>query len=600
MEAQRARPETDVAQDAATLREREQRRIAELELETVMGNGKSFSPVYVLLMIGFAYLMYPAVGTDALALWVLSYTVYIAGRTLATIQYHRDPFKHSPERLRFWRGFVGKSAFVHAVIFGSTAVLALPALDPTSRIVLTSFFVVVCAGCSAYAAAMYRPLAVLLIVSMVPYILMWWPLSEQMKQPIARILLATVGVSMHLAWRHHLNLLQGFRETLAKEQLAVELTESNRQLDAIGAARSHLFAIASHDLRGPVHAIGLAVGQLDERAEPHVLARQFAKLREHTSLVAEMLGDMMDLSRLERPERRVHLVAVDLDQMFEQVRLNFESIAREKGLQVRFHSDGAWVLSDWHLLRRVLFNLVSNAIRYTQQGEVVVRSVRDGNFVDIRISDTGVGIASSTQGSIFEDYVQLADGGASVEGMGLGLPFARRAAVQLGHQLTLSSELGKGSTFTVRAAAAAPRLADPAPDGGVASVASADAAPYGATLLVVENDPFTLDAVCGLLEKWGYATVGALGGDEMMAKLADTTAPALVISDLQLSGSESGLDVIAAIRAHYHQPRLPALLLTGNLDRAVEVQAAERGVVLVHKPLAPAKLRREIEASIPA
>ncbi len=501
MGAQRARPETDGAQDAATLREREQRRIAELELETLMGNGKSFPPVFVILMIGFTYLMHPAVGADALALWVLSYTFYIAGRTLATIQYLRDPFKHSPERLRFWRSYLGKSAFVHAVILGSTGVLALPGLDPTSRIVLTSSFVVVCAGCSAYAAAMYGPLAVLLIVSMLPYILMWWPLSEEMQQPIAGILLATVGVSMHLAWRHHLNLLQGFRETLAKERLAVELTESNRHLNAIGAARSHLFAIASHDLRGPVHAIGLAVGQLDERAEPHVLARQFAKLREHTSLVAEMLGDMMDLSRLERPERRVHLVAVDLNQMFEQVRLNFESIAHEKGLQIRFHSDGAWVLSDWHLLRRVLFNLVSNAVRYTDHGEVVVRSVRHDAFVDMLISDTGVGIAASEQDSIFEDYVQLSDGGASVEGMGLGLPFARRAAVQLGHQLTLTSQLGKGSTFTLRAAAA-PRPVDPAPDGGGSSRASPDAAPGGATLLVVENDPFTLDTVCGLLEKW--------------------------------------------------------------------------------------------------
>jgi signal transduction histidine kinase/CheY-like chemotaxis protein len=595
MEASRARPETDGAQDAGTLREREQRRIDELELETVMGNGKSFSPVYFLLMIGFAYLMQPAVGIDALALWVMSYTVYILGRTLATVQYHKDPIKHSPERLRFWRGFVGKSAFVHGVIFGSTGVLALPALDPISRIVLTSFFVVVCAGCSAYAAAMYRPLAVLLIVSMLPYIVMWWPLGEEMKQPIAGILLITVGVSMHLAWRHHLNLLQGFRETLAKEQLAEELTESNRQLDAIGAARSHLFAIASHDLRGPVHAIGLAVGQLDERAEPGVLGRQFEKLREHTALVAEMLGDMMDLSRLERHERRVNLASVSLDQMFEQVRLNFEGIAREKGLQIHFHSDGAWVLSDGHLLRRVLFNLVSNAIRYTPRGEVVVRSERHGDVVDILISDTGVGIASSTHGSIFEDYVQLSDDGASAEGMGLGLPFARRASEQLGHELTLTSELGKGSTFTVRARAAPP-LVDPEPAAGMVTGAGAHAAPRGAPLLVVENDPFTLDAICGLLEKWGYPTIGALGGEDMMGKVADFSVPALVISDLQLSNSESGLDVIAALRAHYGQPRLPALLLTGNLDRAVEVQTAERGIVLIHKPIAPAKLRREIEA----
>lgn len=413
-----------------------------------------------------------------------------------------------------------------------------------------------------------------------------------MGQPIAGILIGATVISLHLAWTLHLTVRQGFRETFAKEQLAAELTISNRQLDAIGAARSHLFAIASHDLRGPVHAIGLAVGQLDKRSEPEVLERQFEQLREHTSLVAEMLGDMMDISRLERQDARVRLEAVDLDQMFEQVRLNFESIARQKGLQIHFMKTGAWVLSDGHLLRRILFNLVSNAIRYTVRGEVIVRSRVQGSHVLIEVTDTGVGIAASTQEAIFEDYVQLSNTGASAEGMGLGLPFARRAAQTLGHELTLQSELGAGSTFTVRAAAASAPVA-------VRQAASTDEndleAPVGATLLVVENDPFTLNAICGLLQKWGYLVVGGQGGAELMVKLDEAATPALVISDLQLSQSESGLDVIAAVRARYG-PRLHALLLTGNLDRAVEVQAAERQIVLVHKPLAPAQLRREIEA----
>lgn len=580
------------AHEARRLGEEERRRIEELELGTLMGNGRGFSPVYLLIMTAFALLMRPAVGDVQLGIWMASYIVYVTGRTLATLQYHRDPLKDTPERIRFWRRFVGESAFVHAVILGSTGLMAIPVMGPTSSIVLTSLVVVVGAASTAYAAAMFWPLAVLLVVSMLPYIAVWWPLSESMGQPIAGILIGATVISLHLAWTLHLTVRQGFRETFAKEQLAAELTISNRQLDAIGAARSHLFAIASHDLRGPVHAIGLAVGQLDKRSEPEVLERQFEQLREHTSLVAEMLGDMMDISRLERQDARVRLEAVDLDQMFEQVRLNFESIARQKGLQIHFMKTGAWVLSDGHLLRRILFNLVSNAIRYTVRGEVIVRSRVQGGHVLIEVTDTGVGIAASTQEAIFEDYVQLSNTGASAEGMGLGLPFARRAAQTLGHELTLQSEPGVGSTFTVRAAAASAPVA-------VRQAASTDEndveAPVGATLLVVENDSFTLNAICGLLQKWGYLVVGGQGGGELMAKLDEAATPALVISDLQLSQSESGLDVIAAVRARYG-PRLPALLLTGNLDRAVEVQAAERQIVLVHKPLAPAQLRREIEA----
>lgn len=581
---------TNAAQDAdGYLRTQERHRIAELELDSVMGNGRGFSPVYFLIMVAFVLLMRPAVGSVELGLWIASYVVYILGRTAATIQYHRDPLKSSTERVAFWRGFVGKSAFAHAVILGSTGVLALPVLDATPRIVLTSLLVVVCAGSTAYAAAMFRPLAVLLTVGMLPYIVVWWPLSEEMGSPIAGMLIGTLAISLHLAWMLHRMVLQGFKDTFAKERLAAELTKRNRQLDAIGAARSQLFAIASHDLRGPVHAIGLAVGQLDESAEPGTLRRQFEKLREQTTLVAEMLGDMMDLSKLERQDARTHLVAVDLDQMFEQARLNFEGIAREKGLRIHFHIDGAWVLSDWHLLRRILFNLVSNAIRYTVHGEVAVRSRRDGAFVDISISDTGIGIAASTQASIFEDYVQLSTTGASAEGMGLGLPFARRAAQRLGHELVLQSELGKGSTFTVRAAVADPD--DPVSERGALA-----GEPRTATVAVVENDPFTLNALCGLLEKWGYTAIGGLNGDELMSKLEDEGPPGLVVADLQLSVPESGLDVIAKVRARCGEPHLPALLLTGSLDAEVEARAARERVVLAHKPLAPAQLRREIES----
>ena len=578
--------------DARRIGEEERRRIEELELDTLMGNGRGFSPVYLFIMTAFAALMQPVVDDMQLALWMASYIFYVAGLTLATLQYHGDPFKAIPERIRFWRGFVGKSALVHAVILGSTGLMAIPAMGQTSSIVLTSLVLVVDAASTAYAAAMFWPLALLLVVSMLPYVVVWWPLSESMDQPIAAILIGATLILLHLAWTLHLTVRQGFRETFAKEQLAAELTISNRQLDAIGAARSHLFAIASHDLRGPVHAIGLAVGQLDKRSNPDVLERQFQQLREHTSLVAEMLGDMMDISRLERQDARVRLEAVDLDQMFEQVRLNFEPIARQKGLQIHFHKDGAWVQSDGHLLRRILFNLVSNAIRYTVRGEVIVRSRHQGGQVEIEVTDTGVGIDASTQETIFEDDVQLPRTGTSTEGLGLGLPFARRAAETLGHELTLQSRLGAGSTFTVRAAAAS----QPAATRQALSEDEADVqAPVGATLLVVENDPFTLNAICGLLQKWGYAVVEGQGGDELLAKLDEAAAPALVISDLQLSQSESGLDVIASVRERFG-PQLPALLLTGNVDRAVEVQTAERQIVLVHKPLAPAQLRRQIES----
>jgi histidine kinase len=275
---------------------------------------------------------------------------------------------------------------------------------------------------------------------------------------------------------------------------------------------------------------------------------------------------------------------------------NFGVLAESQGLKLRCVPTHAVVRTDENLLRRIVQNFVSNAIRYSRQGRIVVGCRRDGAHVRIEVHDQGPGIPEALQREIFEEFRRLDEGGDGDRGAGLGLAIVERLGRLLGHEIGLRSQLGRGSVFWVRVP-----LGDPAAVQAHAALPAApeqadDAPLHGSSAWVVEDDPQTRAATQALLQRSGCAVPLAGGAPEALAQAAPGQAPQLVLLDVHL-GSHHGPDVYAALCQRWGQA--PAVILvTAERDATLRRQAAERGWGFLAKPVRAPALRALVSQTL--
>jgi CheY-like chemotaxis protein/anti-sigma regulatory factor (Ser/Thr protein kinase) len=303
-----------------------------------------------------------------------------------------------------------------------------------------------------------------------------------------------------------------------------------------------------------------------------------------------LFGALLDISRLDAGVVEVRKQTFAIGPLLERICRDYEGEASAKGLTITRSASSARVNSDPILIERILRNLVSNAVRYTREGSVLIGCRRAGPGLRVEVWDTGIGIPAAYQQRIFEEYFQLENPERDrAKGLGLGLAIIRRLANLLQCELTLRSQPGKGSCFRVTLPLSADR--GPSPE----AAAEVEAMERGRGLLVVIDDEAAIrEAMASLLQGWGYAVISAGSGEEMLTKLANhPTRPDLIISDYRLRGEETGIQAIARLQSEFNEA-IPALLVTGDTakDRLTEAQAS--GLVLLHKPVPNGKLRAAI------
>ena len=374
------------------------------------------------------------------------------------------------------------------------------------------------------------------------------------------------------------------------ERLAVisrELEQRNGELEQRSASRIRLLAAACHDLRQPAHALGvLAELGSDAQQEPSRFGAWLQSVKRSTASLGEMLDELMDLGRLDGGHYTPQLSDVSLAELLQDVALHFGGLARRKGLTLEVVPADGHVVSDRHLLRRIVFNLVSNAIKYTDTGFVRVSAQpdADADAVQLRVQDSGPGIPPDKLDDVFRDYVRLNPTKAA-EGLGIGLSIVRRAAELLGHGLTLASPPGEGTTVTLQL----PLSVATSPADAVPAEASVPGHAQG-TLVLLEDDPDVREAMATLLRRWGYTVHASADAAAVLAPLqASRLVPDLLITDLHL-GASNGLTEVQRLREAFQAPHLQAVLVTGDMDAAIATQAAQAQIHVAHKPLAPHKL----------
>lgn len=374
--------------------------------------------------------------------------------------------------------------------------------------------------------------------------------------------------------------------TRANETLELRVDERTRELDQArraaeraNEAKSRFLAAISHDLLQPLHAAQLFTHALDERLTHEQYRPLVGNVRGALSSTEALLGGLLDISRLDAGRQPIDVRDFPLAQLLEPMAAQFRMMAAERGITLTLVATAAWVRSDPQLLRRVLMNFVSNAVRYTERGRIVIGVRRRDTRLHIQVWDSGPGIAERDRRAIFDEFRRGSD--ARGQGLGLGLAIAERTARLLGHPLQLRSWPGRGSVFSVSVPRAVTGRPEPVP---ASNIAESIAFPQGSAL-VLDNDAVVREAMRELLEGWGWRVHVAADIDAARAVMAESEVD-LMLLDYHLDAGSTGLGAYDALASE-----VPAIVITADRSEAVREAVQSRGLLLLHKPLRPLALR---------
>ncbi|HEX3442803.1 MAG TPA: PAS domain-containing hybrid sensor histidine kinase/response regulator [Pseudolabrys sp.] len=389
--------------------------------------------------------------------------------------------------------------------------------------------------------------------------------------------------------------LERSNETLERrvQERTEELTRLNAALahakgeaDAANISKTKFLAAASHDILQPLNAARLYVTSLTERNEGQQDRRLVDNIDASLEAVEEIFGALLDISRLDTGVMRAEFMSFRIDELMRQIIIEFAPLAAAKRLELTYVPCSLVVRSDRRLLRRLVQNLVSNAIKYTPSGRVLIGCRRRGGALRIDVYDTGVGIPESKHRDIFMEFRRLDQGMRIARGLGLGLSIVERVARVIGSTVSMDSVPGRGSHFavTVPVSNAAP-VEMPARDD--ARVDPGQLA--GTVALCIDNEPSVLEGMETLLRGWGCEVITAPDLElALRAIAAGTTMPNGLLIDYHLDYG-NGIDAIVTLRRHCGD--IPAILITADRTPAVREQARAEGIQLLNKPLKPAALR---------
>jgi len=374
------------------------------------------------------------------------------------------------------------------------------------------------------------------------------------------------------------------------------VAERTRELERANQARSRLLRAASHDLRQPLHALGLFVAQFDARARDPETRRIAAQAGAAVTALQELLDAILDISRLDAGAVSPKVGDFPIATLLARLTTAFAPSAAEKGLRLCVVPSRLYVRSDPVLLERILLNLAANALRYTKRGGILIGCRRRDGRVRIEVWDTGIGIAPEQRQAIFQEFYQAADRRVGGQGLGLGLAIAARLAALLGSRIEVASRLGKGSVFAVEV----PRGEPPAVPQSTAPAVGAIDTLHGALVLVVDDDALVREAMQSLLAQWGCRVAAAATGDEAVALLEGRDRlPDALLCDYRLPRAETGIALIRRLQALAGRA-IPAALVSADTTPDALRAVRASGFPLLPKPVAPAKLRALLEHLIAA
>ncbi len=382
------------------------------------------------------------------------------------------------------------------------------------------------------------------------------------------------------------------------EKSNVELTNAIDNAERANKSKTQFLAAASHDVLQPLNAATLLINSLSAIQTNNEGRNLCDQVNRSLDNMDTLLRTLLYMSRLDAGDIEPEIQCVALDEIFGSVATVFKPIAQQKGLTLRIRKTNLFVSTDPNLLRRILQNIVSNAVRYTKTGGVLLNACAVRDRVLIRVADTGIGIEPSEQNKVFQEFHRSHQGINDQErtsaGLGLGLAIVERMVNAMNHELTLSSHLGRGSCFKLTLGRAY------AETNSETSIAKAPSPEHrnksvgdlrGTRVLLIENDLEVMQAMEALLNRWGCQLRLASSTEEALNTLGhDNWRPNLIVADQHLDGSDLGTSTIDLVRT-LAGTAVPAIIITANPSRSLAEQAKLANIELMLKPVKPSQLR---------
>ena len=546
----------------------------------------------------------PVVSGRLLYAWLGAFLILTALRFPSWIRFRRIDF--GPDTSRRWLREAATASFVSGALWGIGALFLYPEGQLAYQYTFAIALIFMAVACLFSYAPHYLTFLAFFLPSIVPGIVgMAAQEGAQQHAVAAGLALMSLVVlwsrrslndmfmkSMRLRFEN-IELIDALTVQRNAAESAKETAEAARETaESANLAKTRFLAAASHDLRQPIHALNLYLGAFNQMRLTRQTSALLAKVRQCAQIMDEMFRALLDVSRLDAGAVQPRISVFPLAPLFSRIKVEFEPQALAKGLELRFMRSSAFAKSDPGLVERILRNLVSNAIRYTDRGRVVVGCKRHGEALRICVYDTGVGIEPRERSLVFEAFYQVGNRERErSRGMGLGLAVVERLARLLSAPITLRSAPGRGSLFAFDLQRGQPVEL---PALRLNRNLSRNRDLTGRLVVVVDREELILDAAQTLLKQWNCTVIAATSGRDALRQLASCTRPPdVLLCDFRLGDGEDGVAVTAALRNEFNTD-IPALLITGDTNPEQIRAIAASGLAVVHKPLREEELNDAI------
>ncbi|MDQ6969425.1 MAG: hybrid sensor histidine kinase/response regulator [Mariprofundus sp.] len=525
----------------------------------------------------------------SLLLWLACMAAILLAQTWMLFQFRQLTADDSS--IHFWARLFALGSGLNGVVLG---VLPWIVMDASSAFIVISLIVMICGMVSAAIGTNSAyPMAFFAFAT--PSILMLdarLAIEEDLVAYAPLLLIYFIAASM--ASMHFSRLVNGSIEKgLQNKALLKALEVKKEEAERANRQKTRFLAAASHDLRQPIHAIDLFADVLEQKLKTGEQQQLLSKMRDSVGAMASLLDSLLDMSKLDaglvHVERRSFVLATLIFNLQEE----FLQQANDKYLQLNIAIDAAplehcIIDSDPALLENMLRNLLSNAIKYTATGTITLRCKRQDDHYALSVEDSGIGIAAAEQGKIFDEFYQIDNPERDrSRGLGLGLSIVKRLCLLLGHDLSFTSEAGRGSCFSICVPAGS--KAEAIETMPIVSLE------LDAKVMVIDDDSAILEGMGRMLSAWGCSVISAESIREATALLADGLMPDVIVADYRLRGHNTGVDAIRTVREMVGDAHLPGIIITGDTEPARMQEIKKAGFEMLHKPVKPVRLRALIQ-----
>lgn len=541
-----------------------------------------------LLLTGFLY-TYTA---DVASLyWMLTVVVVSVVRYLLLKQFRR--YQRDESSVIRWGLIFAVTAFVSGCLWGATSILFLDTNDLVIMIFLLMTLTGITAGSSASLSNYARSYFAFSIPTILPFSYVLASTGQSVFLVLSVMLSVFLLLQLVVAKKNQDTLDRSIILRNENAGLIKKLKVKKEKAEFASSEKTRFLAAASHDLRQPLHAMSLLLSALGETSPSDEQKHIIDKIKKSSLSLESILESLLDISKLDAGVVNIDIKVFKVQKLFDAIFSEFKSIADEKNIKIKFVPTSLVIKSDIQLVERIFRNLISNAIRYTNEGKVLVGCRRSSDRVKVCVLDTGVGIENDKMEIIFHEFHQLNNLSRDRhKGLGLGLSIVERLTDLLAIKRLVKSVPDKGSMFSVEIERAYAK----ASHGDSSSAEESYPKLANKKIVIVEDEEEIRQALTLLLSSWGCQVQSLASASEVKDKLSAFDSVDMILADYRLQDYETGVEVIAAIHDYYRNKNIPAVIVTGDTDPERISDIKNSGFEMIHKPVSGGKLRAVLNA----